>query len=146
MSEPSLDSMRLSTRDEFERWLTQEVEVRDELAALMGQDPGLDVDSLGPLERFLLDRWATPADALKLDQRPVLDAAARQVGLVMILAADDAAWDIDLDDPDDVYYRLPVVRLSDGSAECPLSLVSAALDRRTGHYLRDVVSAVTGGD
>jgi hypothetical protein len=142
----SLDRMRLPDRDAFERWLARDVEVRDELIDLMGGDPGLGVDSLDPLERFLLDRFDSPEDALRLDQRPVLDAAARQVGLVLILAADGAGWDIDLTDPDDVYHRLPVVTRPGGAVVCPLALVSTSLDRRTGHFLSTIVSRHTGED
>jgi hypothetical protein len=124
---------------EFENWLAQDVEVRDELYDLMGGDPGIDIASLDVLEAFLLRRYRKPDDALKLDQRGVLDAAARHVGLVMVLAIDGAEWDIDLTDRDSVYYGLPVVRIPEGPTECPLSLVTASLDRRTGHYLRTVV-------
>jgi hypothetical protein len=57
----------------------------------------------------------------------------------MVLGIDGAVWDIDLTDEDDVYYRLPVVRIPGGPTEAPLSLATAALDRRTGDYLRTVV-------
>ena len=137
----SLEMMRLHSYPEFQTWLAQEVEVRDELEALMGLELGVDEHSLDTLEAFLLRRYRTPEEALALDQRAVLDAAARHVGLVMILTIDGARWDINLDDPDDVYYRLPVVRFPDDSTDCPLSAVTAALDRRTGTYLRELVEA-----
>ena len=139
MTGMGLNAMRLHSRPEFETWLANDLEVRDELAELMGGDPGIGLESLDTLEAFGLRRWPSPEDALRLDQRGVLDAAARHVGLVMILGIDGAAWDIDLTDEDDAYYRLPVVRIAGGPAECPLSLVTASLDRRTGHYLRTVV-------
>jgi hypothetical protein len=138
MTGTGLDAMRLHSRLEFETWLANDLEVRDELAELMGGDPGIGFASLDTLEAFLLRRYQAPEDALRLDQRGVLDAAARHAGLVMILGIDGAAWDINLTDEDDVYYRLPVVQIADGPAECPLSLVTAALDRRTGDYLRTV--------
>lgn len=138
MTGTGLDVMRLHSRQEFQTWLANDLEVRDELAELMGGDPGTGFASLDTLEAFLLRRYQAPEDALRLDQRGVLDAAARHVGLVMILGIDGAAWKINLTDDDDVYYRLPVVQIADGPAECPLSLVTAALDRRTGDYLRTV--------
>ena len=139
MTDRELDAMRLHSRAEFETWLANDLEVRDELATLVGTDPGITVESLDELEEFLLRRYDSPGQALTLNERSVLDAAARQLGLVIILGIDDTAWDIDLTDPDDAYYRLPIVVIDDGPVECPLSLVTAALDRRTGDYLRKVV-------
>ena len=139
MTEPGLDGLRLHSQVEFQTWLARDLEVRDELAELMGADPGIGLKSLDAVEAFLLRRYAGPDDVLRLDQRGVLDAAARHVGLVMVLGIDGAAWEIDLTDPSDAYYRLPVVGLADGSVECPLSLVTAALDRRNRNYLHTIV-------
>jgi hypothetical protein len=125
--------------EEFQVWLANEVEVRDELEALIGSELGLDEGSLDTLEAYLLHRYARPEDALRPDERDVLDAAARHVGLVILLNVDGTKWDIDLDDENALYYRLPVIRFSDGTADCPLSLTTASLDRRTGNYLRTVV-------
>lgn len=134
-----LEVMRLHSYDEFQTWLARDLEVRDELEAMIGVLLGIDVMSLDPLEAFLLGRYRTADDALALDQRGVLDAAARHIGLVMILNVDGAEWAIDLDDEDNAYYRLPIIRLSDGAEECPVTLATACLDRRTGEYLRTVV-------
>lgn len=134
-----LEKMRLHSADEFESWLAIDMEILEELEALMGIELGVDEQSLDPLESFLLQRFRTPDEALTLEQRGVLDAAARQVGLVMVLGVDDARWDINLDDPEDIYYRLPVVRFRDGAADCPLTAVTTALDRRTGNLLRSLV-------
>lgn len=139
MTDRGLDAMRVHSREAFEAWLAGDLEAREELYELIGADPGVGVDSLDKVEAFLLRRYDGPEAALRLDERGVLDAAARHVGLVMVLGIDDATWDIDLTDADDVYYRLPVVRIADGAVECPLSLGTAALDRRTGDYLRTVV-------
>jgi hypothetical protein len=135
-----LDLLRLSSRDEFQSWLFNDLELRDELYALMGRELDPDEGSLDALEAFLLDRYAGPDDALRPDQRGVLDAAARHIGLVMILNVDGALWDIDLDTEDSVYYRLPIVVLADGAQECPLSMATACLDRRTGDCLRTLVT------
>ncbi|SCL34948.1 hypothetical protein GA0070624_5126 [Micromonospora rhizosphaerae] len=140
MADDGFAALRLHSDAEFQSWLARDVEARDELYELIGHELGIGPASLDELEAFLLNRYPGPDDALRLDQRPVTDAAARHTGLVLVLGINGATWDIDLTDTDDAYYRLPVVRLPDGSAECPLSLVTAALDRRTGDYL----SGVTG--
>ncbi|MCY1058759.1 hypothetical protein [Nannocystis sp. SCPEA4] len=133
--------MRLHSKQDFQLWLARDVEVRDELRELLGTDLGVDLESLDVLEAFLLKRYRNPSAIQKLGAREVLDAAARHIGLVMLLALDGAAWAIELKDADNVYYRLPIIRLADGAEECPLTMVTAALDRRTGNYLRGVVES-----
>jgi hypothetical protein len=135
-----LSPFRQRTRAEFELWLANEVEVREELEQLMGTTLEFDFDSLDVVESFLLERYPTLEAALKLDARPVLDAAARHVGLVMVLNLEGAHWELQLE-PDAMYLGLPIIRLADGAEECPLSMTTAALDRRSGSYLHGVVEA-----
>lgn len=140
MSNP-FRALQLHSREAFQRWLAGEGEARAALDALIGAKLGADEDSLDALEAFLLKRYAGPEKLLAPAQRETLDAAARHVGRVLLSAADGAQWAIDLDDPDNAYYRLPIVRFDDDAEECPLSMVTAALDRRSGRYLRGVVEA-----
>ena len=128
MTGMGLEVMRLHSRQEFQTWLAKDLKVRDELEALIGVELGLDGGRSAP--------WRPSDDALRLGEHEVLDAAARHIGLVMLL--NGAQWAIDLDDEDSAYYR-PVVRLADGAKACPLTLATAALDRRTGENLRTVV-------
>jgi hypothetical protein len=139
MPDTGLEAMRIHSRHEFQIWLANEVEVRSELESIIGVELDTTEASLDTLEDFLLGRFERTDDALRLDQRAVLDAAARHVGLVMLLNVDGASWAIDLDNTENVYYRLPIIRFSDGAEECPLTMVTAALDRRTGDYLRTIV-------
>jgi hypothetical protein len=134
-----LEMLQMHSQEELQTWLVTEVEVRGELEALMGTELDVDEQSLDTLEAFLLRRYRTPDEAMTLPERGVLDAAARHVGLLLILTIEGAHWDLILDQPDHVYYRLPVVRFPDGATECPLTAVTAALDRRTGNYLRSLV-------
>ncbi|MFY0530917.1 hypothetical protein [Nannocystis pusilla] len=78
---------------------------------------------------------------MQLGEREILDAAARHVGLVMLLNLDGTAWAIELDDEDNAYYRLPIIRLADGAEECPLTMITAALSRRKRGYLRGIVDS-----
>ncbi len=134
-----LDVMRLNSREEFQTWLAKEVEVRDELEAVIGSELGLDDSSIDKLEDFLLKRYKSPSDALKLNERNVLDAVARHIGLVMLLNVHGSQWAIDLENEDNVYYRLPIIRMSDEAEECPLAMATASLDRRRGNYLHGVI-------
>lgn len=140
MSDP-FHAFQFASREDFQVWLASDVEARDALYALMPGDPGRDIDSLDALEAFLLARYGNPDQALKASEHEVLDGAARHIGLVMVLALGEASWSIDLDDPDNAYYRLPLVRMEDGAEECPLSLATAALERRQPGWLRGVVQA-----
>ncbi len=47
-------------------------------------------------------------------------------------------WDIRLDDPSFAFHAMPLVTGAN-DPECPLTLVTAAADRRTGNYLRTVL-------
>jgi len=136
-----LSALRLHSREAFQTWLASDLEIRDELEAEIAAKLGVDRASLDVLESFLLARYRTQRQILKLGERAILDAAARHVGLIMVLTLDDAAWDIELDDEDNAYYRLPIIRLADGAEECPLTMVTAALDRRKLGYLRGIVDS-----
>jgi hypothetical protein len=139
MKDTGLNVMRLHSRQEFQVWLAKEVEVRAELERLMGAELTLDESSLDALETYLLRRYGDAKAALALNARGVLDAAARHVGLVMVLHVDGAEWAFDLENEDNAYYGLPIIRLPDGAEDCPVSMTTAALDRRTGDYLRSIV-------
>ena len=139
MTGVSLAPFMMHSREEFQTWLALDLEVREELYAVIGRELPPDAESLDTLEAFLLGRYPDPAAAVTLEHRGITDAAARHIGLVFVLNVDDAVWDIELDDEDRVFYRLPVVRFGDGAEECPLTLATASLDRRTGQYLRTVI-------
>jgi hypothetical protein len=141
MAETGLEAMRLHSDSEFQTWLARDVEVRAELEAIVGSELDTDEHSLDLLEEFLLKRYKKSDQALRLDQRGILDAAARHIGLVMVLNIEGAIWTIDLENPDNAYYRLPILRFADGDEECPLTMATAALDRRLGDYLRTIVES-----
>lgn len=139
MTDMGFTMMRLHSYEEFQIWLAKEVEVREEMEVMIGAELDLDETSLDVLEAFLLRRYRKPDDAVRLSERGVLDAAARHIGLVMLLTIEGVWWDIDLENEDSVYYRLPIIRLPDGGTECPLAMATASLDRRTGDYIRTQV-------
>lgn len=136
MPEIGLELMRLHSREEFQSWLARELEVRDELYQMIGANLGVDERSLDELEAFLVHRYRDAGAALCLDQRAVLDAASRHIGLVVLLHVDSTAWTIDLEDRRVAHYRLPIICFGDGTVACPLTLATAALERRTRRSLR----------
>jgi hypothetical protein len=140
MGNTGIEVMRLHSREEFQTWLANDLEVREELYEMIGSELDTDETSLDELEDFLLKRFPNPDAALSLNERGVVDAAARHIGLIFLLNVDGAEWAIDLENEVNVYYRLPIIKLSDGAEACPLTLATASLDRRTGSYLRNVVA------
>lgn len=134
-----LAAFRLFSTEEFQYWLARNEDLRDELEQMMGTALGVDPASLDAVEAFLLKRFPNPAAGLRLDARGIVDAASRQVGLIFLLNVDGAEWAINLDDGKRVFYQLPLIRFGNGDEACPLALVTACLDRRTGDYLRTVV-------
>jgi hypothetical protein len=132
----SLTPFALFSYEEFQSWFVRDYDRREELYELMGGDPGIGLESLDDLEQFLLGRFDSVEEALELDGRGVTDAAGRHVGLVVMLATEGVQWGVELDERDSVYFRLPVLKFPDGYEECPITMVTAALDRRSGSYLR----------
>ena len=129
-------------QDQFESWLAH---MDDALAEFVARLPtalqgALDYApaSLARLEAFLIDRYAS-VDAIKADREPYLDGAARYVGEVFRRHI-GGRWRLRDDDPKYVYAGLPELTFvaARDTPVCPLTLVSASLDRRTGKFITTV--------
>lgn len=129
-------------QDQFENWLAH---MDDALAELFARLPSalkgaLDYApaSLDRLEAFLIERYPG-VDAIKSDPEPYLDGAARYVGEVFRRNI-GGRWRLRDDDPKYVYAGLPEVTFlaERDTPVCPLTLVSASLDRRTGKFISTV--------
>jgi hypothetical protein len=131
--------------ESFQYWLSA---MDESLDALFSEFPGairakldFSVCSLKVLEESILDRIGTLDEGLGESDRSFLDGASRYVGETIrrILGG---KWVIDLSDSESVNFGKPVVSDSQGrvSDTCPLLLVTASLDRRTGEYIFSVVS------
>ena len=64
MTDTGFEAMRLHSREEFQIWLAKEVEVREELEKLIGNELSLDETSLDVVEAFLLRRYRRSQDPL----------------------------------------------------------------------------------
>lgn len=134
--------MSATTRDDFELWL---VRMDDELEALKMQVPrklraNLDfsIASLRKLEAWILANYATIESLVRDEEGMVLDRLARYIGETLRKAT-KGKWDIELTNKKDAYFRLPVV-VSAAGVECPVTLATASVDRRTGKYLEGVIA------
>jgi len=131
--------MTAEDRDLFENWLAH---MDDALAEFFVWLPPALKDtldyappSLDRLEAFLLERYPN-VQAIKADSEPYLDGAARYVGEVFRRNI-GGRWRMRDDDPKYVYAGLPELTFLQerDTPACPLTLVAASLDRRTGAFM-----------
>lgn len=126
--------------DQFEEWL---MEMTDAIERLQQSLPGemqgkLDYspESLQALEGFALAKYPSIGDAQKRTEATILDGMARYVGEVFRKRM-GGKWMIDHSDKENAFYGLPQLSGMTGQNAqiCPLTLVTASLDRRTGKFL-----------
>lgn len=135
----------MATRDDFEYWLFA---MDDKLALLFGSLPvevseklDYSVGSLTLLEKWLLNLYPSVGDALKETEKDTLDQLSRYVGET-IRKNLGGIWNIDLTNRKNVYFGIPVVEQKGVWSECPVSMVTAAADRRKGDYIESIVNSM----
>jgi hypothetical protein len=130
-------------RDRFELWL---MDMDDALERFMDQVPEVrekldySAESLDVLEKWLLERYPTFEAIIADSEKDMLDGMARYVGETFRKNL-GGIWDIVLDDPKNVWYRLPIVTgfPGQGAPLSPVTMTTAAADRRTGTYWRTIL-------
>ncbi|WP_077035675.1 hypothetical protein [Pelomonas sp. KK5] len=129
--------------DQFQAWL---MDMGDAIERLMNSLPAeisrkmdFTAESLSPVEHFCLARYPSATEAKELSEAKTIDSIARYVGQVFRKNL-GGKWFIDFSDPKNAFYGLPQLSGMTGQDTqiCPLSLVIASLDRRTGKFLRTV--------
>jgi len=132
------------TNDDFQLWVFN---MDDELDAFKATLPvelakwlDYSVESLTLLEAWILNRYPTFEDTEKKEEAQVLDWLARYVGETFRKQI-GGHWDIDLENKKNVYYGLPVITGFEEKPTpvCPLTLVTASTDRRTGDFISGVL-------
>lgn len=143
MDEPT----RTTTRENFEYWLA---DMDDALERFFWQVPDpirekLDysASSLDVLEQWLLERYPSTQAMLVPAESQILNGIARYVGETLRKTV-GGRWNIQLDDPAYAFHGLPeITGFSErATPECPITLATAAADRRKGDYLRTIVEAL----
>ncbi len=131
-----------ATRDDFEQWLFDMDECIEEFLAFLPSDVQKRLDyspsSLSTLESWLLTKYARVKEIMLDSERSTLDHASRYVGETFRKNI-GGIWTIDQDNRDNAFYRIPVLQKKDLWTECPVTLVTASLDRRTGRYIEKVL-------
>ena len=120
----------------FQYWLMEMGDRLDEFIEEMPAQLMLDYspESLLRLEEWILKTYPTVGDILKETEKRKLDSLARYVGQVYRKNL-NGKWKLFLDDSNNVYYELPVILISGLDPICPLTEVTACVDRRKGDYI-----------
>lgn len=128
-------------RSQFEDWKDFVPDFLQEFFSLFPHESRASLDfspqSLDVVEASLLAWYPDTESMLLPSAGPTVNLLACYVGETFrkSLGGD---WDICLDDPEYAFYGLPIIR-GTRDTECPLTLVTASADRRTGTYMRDVL-------
>jgi hypothetical protein len=98
-------------------------------------------DSLSVIEAWLLNEYSSPVDLLRKSEKTVIDMVARYVGETFRRNL-GGTWRLELSNKQSVFYGLPVIEKFGLWTECPVSLVTAATDRRSGIFMGGVLNAI----
>jgi hypothetical protein len=139
MSKPAL-----TTREDFESWVDYMAEGIKHFLNSLPEQVRVKLDyspeSLDVLEDWLLRTYPTTKSMLEADQAALVGGAARYVGETFRRRI-GGLWDIRLDDPQFAFFAMPILTGFEERSTpiCPLTLVTASGDRRTGKFIRTVM-------
>jgi len=129
--------------DQFQAWLMDMGDVLDRFMRTLPRSDAAALDSsvksLDRVEALILSRYASVAPARAPGEAGALDGFARHVG-ELFRHHFGGRWKIELDDARNAFFRLPQVCGMTGRQVqlCPLTLVTTAVDRRSGAVLRTI--------
>ncbi len=137
----------ITDRDQFEYWLASLDEMLQEFFSTIHEEYRKQLDlspaSLDTLEGIILQRYADAKAMLDPNESSFVNGLACYIGETFRKAI-GGRWTIRLDDAKFAFYGLPIIADAGKdrkTVECPLTLATAAADRRTGKYLRTVLAA-----
>lgn len=135
----------LSTREDFEYWLAYMPFALDEFLSSLPEEIRDKLDyspqSLDTLESWILETYPSTQALMAEEHKHTLDGMARYIGRTFLQKL-GGKWTINLDDPNDAYFGLPI--LVDHKCElseiCPMALATTSAHRRTGSCLRGILA------
>ena len=138
----------IDERERFQYWLADMDDALERFLSRLPADLRSKLDfspaSLDALESWILERYGAPHDhdLLEPAESAVLDGLGRYIGETFRRAL-GGGWEIRLDDPKYAFHGLPQLAgfHPNSSPVSPMSLATAATDRRTGRYLSTVLAA-----
>ena len=129
--------------DQFQIWLMEMDNSIDQLkaslpatsrSALDGSDASLDA-----VESLVLQRYADPQALLQSSELSFHDGMARYVGEIFRRRT-GSKWSLDLTEPKRMFYGVPALTGGHLKASlCPLTMLTALADRRSGSYLSTIL-------
>ena len=121
--------------DQIEWWL-------DELPDDLEEKLDYSIDSLLPLEEYLLSMNKRFGDSMTEDEEWACECATRYVGEIFYYEI-DARWYVELDPEHPFYPHYVMKSMSDGGTLCcPILMIHTALQLRDGRYLYKEVSRI----
>jgi hypothetical protein len=136
----------MNKRQQFEEWLVGMDDkldlLRDEVPKEVADKMDYSPESLSALERWLLSAYGS-VDKVVQSDKYLLDRLSCYVGETFRKNT-GGIWTIDYSDQDSVYYGLPVLQREGKAPRCPLSVLTASLDRHTGSYMEGIIRKMIG--
>jgi hypothetical protein len=129
--------------DQFQMWLMDMSDAIDRFRQSLPESVRTQMDmspeSLNVLEALVLERYPNVETIKKQSEAQAVDGMARYVGQTFRKHF-GGKWMIELNDQKNVFYGLPQLAGMAGQQTqmCPLTLVTASTDRRTGKFIRTV--------
>jgi hypothetical protein len=127
--------------DDFNYWVADMDDALarffDTLPASLRSKLNYSPESLEALERWILARYPSIEAARAAEESRIIDGLARYVGETFRKNA-GGHWDINLDNPKAAFFSVPILT-GFRTPICPLALVTASTDRRTGRFIRTVL-------
>lgn len=135
------------TEEQYQYWLADMDDALERFFERLPEDVrsrlDFSLESLDALEGWALDRYPDPQAILEPPESAVLDGLARYVGET-IRKNSSGHWELRTDDPSYAYHGIP--QLSGfrpmSTPVAPAALVTTALDRRRGSFLRMIAGNV----
>ena len=133
------------TEEQFEYWLADMDDALERFFATLPDEVRNQLDyspqSLDVLEKWLLSKYSKMDELQRPSESRALDGMARYVGETFRKNL-GGHWEIRLDDPKYVYYGMPQITgySPKPTPEAPLTLVTAAVDRRRGNYWSTILA------
>jgi hypothetical protein len=135
--------MMPNEEDQFQFWLMDMEDAIERFRQSVPDSVSIHLDfspsSLDILEKFILDKYRDVDEIKKQSEAQVADGGARYVGQVFRRNF-GGTWTIDYLDRNNAFYGLPQIvgMVGQVTQSCPLTLVTASVDRRTGTFIKTV--------
>lgn len=130
----------MTTKEQFLLWKDF---IPDYLHYFFLEEPDLtkkleySIGSLDVLEFYIIEKFKD-SEILKQKENHIWhERFSMYIGEVFVRNIEDAEWDIELR-PKFIYYNLPIIKRTSisGVILCPHHLITTAIDRKTGVFIR----------